>query len=268
MLVQARKNPKVEIVRYPDCIYSNERYYRSTFPVLEPKRRRAINAFLDSRRENQQSLVTAKGRLAATEAELQEMAKKENSSECRIRELEAQKSAAEEEFGKSQAEAEAARRRIDELAARLSKAEAELHVLERKAESSKHRIRELEVQKSTADEECGKLKAEAEAARRRIDELVAQLSEALFLCDRYLAKVSATDAQLKELRARAGVSGGRIRELEAAEARLQAILNSTSWRLTGPLRRIMTAFPRFRFVIRLIFAPLWRVGRVIGRGAG
>jgi len=212
MLVQARKNPGLEIIRYPDCIYSDEKYYRSTFPVLEAKRRRAVKAFFDSRRENDQNLAAVKGRLATIEAKL--------------------------------------------------------HELEMKEDSSGHRIRELEAQKSAAEKELDKLKTEAEAARRRIDELVTQLSEALFLCDRYLAKVSATEAQLKELRARAGVSGGRIRELEAAEERLQAVLNSTSWRLTSPIRRIMEPLPRLRFVIRLIFAPLRRVGRAIARGAG
>jgi hypothetical protein len=200
MLVQARRNPELEIVRYPDCMYSSERYYRSTFPLLEEKRRRAIDGFLESRRER-----------ARTEGELRELEEKSVASECRMRELEAEQAAREKR--------------------------------------------------------CHELETEAEVFRERIREQEAQLYEALALCDRYLTRVSSCE-QLDASRKRIHELESRIHELESTEEKLQAILRSSSWRVTGPVRRLMVLFPRLRLFIRVGLAPLRRLGRAIGRGAG
>jgi hypothetical protein len=96
--------------------------------------------------------------------------------------------------------------------------------------------------KGTADEgQVHEFETKLATSECRIQELETQLSEALFLCDRYLAKAS------------------------AIEIRLQAVLNSASWRVTAPMRRIMEPFPRLRFMIRAALAPVWRVVRASAR---
>jgi 2-polyprenyl-3-methyl-5-hydroxy-6-metoxy-1,4-benzoquinol methylase len=186
MIVQARKNSDLEIVRYPDCIYSNERYYRSTFPVLESKRRHAVKTFLDTRRGREQNLLTLKDKLSAADAQL------------------------------------------DELKTKLDVSEYQIHGLE------------------------------------------SQLAKALFICDRYMTKASAAAVHSEKLEAEVADYKNRVRELEAersaAEATVHEILNSASWRVTGPVRRIIEPFPRLRLTIRTVIGPLWRVGRIIVRG--
>jgi 2-polyprenyl-3-methyl-5-hydroxy-6-metoxy-1,4-benzoquinol methylase len=234
MLVQARRNPELEIVRYPDCIYSSERYYRSTFPLLEEKRRRAIDGFLDSRRER-----------ARTEGELRELEEKSVASECRIRELEARQAAGEKRYRE----------------------------LEKKSVASECRMRELEAEQAARENRCHEFETESQVFRGRIQDQEAQLYEALALCDRYLTRISswkqldASRERIHELESRIHELESRIPELESAEEKLQAILRSTSWRVTGPVRRLMVLFPRLRLFIRAGLTPLWRLGRAIARGA-
>ena len=47
LLARARKAPDAEIVRYPDCIYDCERYYKSTFPHIWPIQTAAIRHFAE-----------------------------------------------------------------------------------------------------------------------------------------------------------------------------------------------------------------------------
>ena len=85
-----------------------------------------------------------------------------------------------------------------------------------------------------------------------VEHLKAQLSEALFICDNALTKVVELQAQLKTPTAH---------ENAEAEKQLRAILHSTTWRITGPARRLMEPFPRLRAITRATFAPAWRVLR-------
>lgn len=67
-------------------------------------------------------------------------------------------------------------------------------------------------------------------------------------------------------------SVGRVRELEIKlsemEEHLNGILFSASWRVTGPIRRLMARWPSVRRAVRLVAAPIWRFGRAIVRRKG
>ncbi len=49
MLVQARKTSDEPLFRYPDCLYSSDRYYRSTNPAIEERLTRARSTYEDKR---------------------------------------------------------------------------------------------------------------------------------------------------------------------------------------------------------------------------
>jgi SAM-dependent methyltransferase len=50
-------------------------------------------------------------------------------------------------------------------------------------------------------------------------------------------------------------------QLHITESNLNAILHSASWRITGPLRRLMQSSPRVRRCLRAVLAPIWRTAR-------
>jgi 2-polyprenyl-3-methyl-5-hydroxy-6-metoxy-1,4-benzoquinol methylase len=47
LLARAHKVAGAEIVRYPDCIYDSDRYYKSTYPYVRPIMDAAVNHFLN-----------------------------------------------------------------------------------------------------------------------------------------------------------------------------------------------------------------------------
>jgi len=74
MIAQARKSTDVDLVRYPDCLYDGEHYYKSTFPLIEPIQREAISSFMRSHvailsfmRARSDEVADLKAKLAAAE---------------------------------------------------------------------------------------------------------------------------------------------------------------------------------------------------------
>ena len=58
LIAQVIKSPDAKPIRYPACIYDGERYYQTTFPVLEPLRRRAVRSFVEWRRSEANKHLT------------------------------------------------------------------------------------------------------------------------------------------------------------------------------------------------------------------
>jgi hypothetical protein len=77
------------------------------------------------------------------------------------------------------------------------------------------------------------------------------------------ARATAAEARAMEADARTAEAEARI---SAATANLTAILHSTSWRITGPLRRRVTRVPRLRRAVRSVLGPVWRVTRAAVHG--
>lgn len=100
--------------------------------------------------------------------------------------------------------------------------------------------------------ELAEARTKADDAEARAEKLKTQLSETFLVCDNALTKVVELQAQLKTPTAH---------ENAEAEKQLRAILHSTTWRITGPARRLMEPFPRLRAITRATFAPAWRVLR-------
>ena len=67
LIAQVRKTPGATPLRYPACIYDGEQYYQTTFPVLEPLRRRALSRFIEGRRCEANKLVAAETQLRVAE---------------------------------------------------------------------------------------------------------------------------------------------------------------------------------------------------------
>jgi 2-polyprenyl-3-methyl-5-hydroxy-6-metoxy-1,4-benzoquinol methylase len=92
MIVQASKVADEPLVRYPDCIYDGDRYYRSTFPVLRPRMETARLAFFDRGRQAEEAVRQAQATtreaaegLQQAEAAAREAAEGRQQAEARAR---------------------------------------------------------------------------------------------------------------------------------------------------------------------------------------
>lgn len=71
LIAQVRKNPGAMPIRYPAFIYDGDRYYQTTFPVLEPLGRQAVRRFIEGRRETNREVADIKARASQVSAELE-----------------------------------------------------------------------------------------------------------------------------------------------------------------------------------------------------
>jgi amino acid adenylation domain-containing protein len=143
----------------------------------------------------------------------------------------------------------------DGTAAELTSARAEpidqrAQVLRQRLEAAGERIRQLETQRDAEREAAGdrirqletQRDAEREAAGERIRQLETQLD----------AEREAAGERIRQLEtqrdAEREAAGERIRQLETQlDAERNAVLSSTSWRITAPLRWMVNRVRRFKF---------------------
>jgi hypothetical protein len=112
----------------------------------------------------------------------------------------------------------------------------------------------------------GKLERPSERDYVRDDELVTwmevlKLSEQEAWTNDLSARLEARDREAKVLAARLEArdheAGILAAKLTAQEAKLQAVLNSTSWRITVPIRRLSYLFSRSGKCVRIITKLFW-----------
>ena len=118
-------------------------------------------------------------------------------------------------------------------------------------------------------EHLTEMQARAESSEARLTEMQARAESSEARLTEMQARAESSEARLTEMQARAESSEARLTEMQAraesSEARLTAILYSTSWRISGPFRRLTQQFPRFRSATRAILAPVWRTLRTATR---
>jgi hypothetical protein len=120
--------------------------------------------------------------------------------------------------------------------------------------------------------------ARATAAEARVTEAEARVIGALFIVEQYVAQNSELqkllvgsqgsghlEAELTEARNQltAITQGNRhlVAELAEARSQLTVITQSTSWWITGPIRRLASPFPRLRRLLRALGSLVWRSTR-------
>ena len=148
--------------------------------------------------------------------------------------LEAQSQRAEAERQRADAEARRAEAEATRAEAEAGRAEAER---KRGASESKR----AEAENSRAEAERQRADAEARAAASAREVLEGERNERLKAAgerDSFASEVNALRSRLREAGEELETAG---RELDLARERLAAMHNSTSWRLTAPLRAIKTA---------------------------
>jgi SAM-dependent methyltransferase len=109
-----------------------------------------------------------------------------------------------------------------------------------------------------------------EDLRTQVAVATTRASEAEVRAGQAQARTAAAEALAMEADARTAAADARTAAAEArisaATADLTAILHSTSWRITGPLRRRVTRSPRLRRAVRSVLGPVWRVARAAVHG--
>ena len=270
MIAQARKVSAEPLFRYPDCLYSGDSYYRTTYPKMRERMERARRAFFQNRRQ------------------LEELARQRQAE-------------AEDAMGRMRAEAEESARARHEAEDLVRRVRAEAEDLARRARAE---AEESARGRAEAEESVRLARADAETAtmaRRHADtvamDATARSREAMFLCETYFEKLRANEAarlQLigdlealraketaamqrmadreahlrKKVRAKEAARMQLVADLESAEQRAaralrqyKAIERSTFWRVTGPARRVCSRYPKATARLRAIVGPMARACR-------
>jgi len=152
--------------------------------------------------------------------------------------------------------------RFDLTEAKANEAEAKAGVAEAKASEAEAKASEAEAKAGEAEAKAGEAEAKAGEAEAKAGEAEAKASEAEAKASDAEAKASDAEAKASEAEAKAGEA-----EAKAGEAmhHLHLILNSKSWKITAPLRKLVYFLKWFKNGVMawLLFKPHSRPRRII-----
>lgn len=174
MIAVAAKRDDTDVLREPDALYSGERYYESTWPLIDPIRQNAIETLLSETAQAEQNA----GRIVELERDVVEKTATLNSvhedlgrSEARVAELErdvAEKTATlaslQEDLGRSEARMAELERDVAEKTATLASFQEDLG-------RSDARVAELEREMSESTDAIGQMALLLDIYERRLREI-------------------------------------------------------------------------------------------------
>ena len=171
--------------------------------------------------------------------------------------------------------------RFDLTEAKANEAEAKAGVAEAKASEAEAKASEAEAKAGEAEAKAGEAEAKAGEAEAKASEAEAKASDAEAKASDAEAKASEAEAKAGEAEAKANEAEAKANEAEAkaseakageAEAKageamhhLHLILNSKSWKITAPLRKLVYFLKWFKNGVMawLLFKPHSRPRRII-----
>jgi len=118
--------------------------------------------------------------------------------------------------------------RVQQAEAQVQQAEAQVQQAEAQVQQAEARVQQAEAQVQQAEAQVQQAEAQVQQAEAQVQQAEAQAQQAEAQVQQAEARVQQAEAQMQQTVARA----------EAAESWNQALLNSLSWRITGPFRAI------------------------------
>jgi hypothetical protein len=168
------------------------------------------------------------------DAERNRAAQAQQLLDARTQRAETERQRADAEAGRAEAE----RKRVDSESRRAEAEKSRAEAEKSRAEAEKSRA---EAEKSRAEAEKQRADAEARAAASAREVLESERNERLKVAGERDSLAYEVDALRSRLREAGEDLEGAAHELDLAQQQLAAMYNSTSWRITAPLRAIKTA---------------------------